>query len=116
LFNKLIIFYSYEQNGNLSVDGIVVATGTTTGATKEVNAGNVTYVGGLPSEGWSKVLTKRKLLNVDSPFKGCLRNLKIRGISPSPPINQVSVEPCSENMEQGFFFYPNSGFLKLCKN
>lgn len=104
----------FEQQGGLTVDGKIIATGTTQGSTKEVNAGKIVYVGGLPSEGWSKMMTKKKLLNVDSPFKGCLRNFQIRGISPSP-LKHHSVQPCNEDTEQGYFFYPNAGYLKIGK-
>jgi laminin alpha 3/5 len=95
------------------VDGIVVATGNSSGSTTNVNAGSTIYVGGLPAEGWGRRLTGKKLLSIDSPFRGCLRNFQIKNKPPSSPTYINSVQPCTSEVENGFYFYPNAGYLKL---
>lgn len=52
---------------------------------------------------------------MDLPFKGCLRNLSIRKRHPGEPTFRKSIEPCTEATEPGFAFYPNAGYMKLCK-
>lgn len=99
----------------MTVDGVTIATGMSPGSTTEVNAGNVIYVGGLPEEGWARKSTSRKLLGVDTPFRGCLRNFLVGSKAPDSPIRRFSVQPCQDQVEPGMFFYPNAGFLRLCK-
>ena len=103
------------NQGELIVDGVPMATGTSPGSTTDINAGNTLYVGGLPPNAWGKHLTARKLLSVDSAFRGCLKNFLIRDRPPGPPTVAYSVEPCRDDVEPGYFFYPNSGYLKLGK-
>ncbi|ODM92461.1 Laminin subunit alpha-4 [Orchesella cincta] len=106
-------FTRYKTQGELTIDGVVVATGNSSGSTTNVNAGTKLYVGGLPKEGWDKRMTLKKLQNVDTPFRGCLRNLVMRNKSPGQPTLKQSVYPCSSEVENGVFFYPNAGYLKL---
>lgn len=99
------------------MDGVAVATGMSAGSTTEVNAGNTVYVGGIPipREGFTKKITSKKLLNVDTPFRGCLRKFKIRNKAPPAPRLAHSVHPCRDQLETGMYFYPTAGYLKLCK-
>lgn len=106
-------FTRYKTVGELTVDGALVATGNSSGSTTNVNAGTTVFIGGIPTEAWAKRMTLKKVQNVDSPFRGCLRNFVMRNKSPGDPLVTHSVQPCSSEVENGFYFYPNSGYLKL---
>jgi len=107
-------FKRYLVTGELIVDGLLMATGNSSGGTSNINAGNLVYVGGLPENEWNFKMTQRKLLFMKSPFRGCLRNFQIKNRVPEPQ-GIFSVQKCSDQFERGFFFYPNSGFLALRK-
>jgi hypothetical protein len=109
-------FSRYRTQGILTVDGNTVATGNSSGSTTNVNAGSTIYIGGLPTEGWIKKMTSKKLLNIDSPFRGCLKNFMIKNKPATSPIYIHSVQPCTDSVENGFFFYPNAGYIKLGKS
>ncbi len=104
-------------NGVLTVDDAVIGTGRSAGTTTSINAGTTLYVGGLSSAVLKqKFNTAKKVSGLDSPISGCLRNLLIRRQRPGEPsYRHPALEACSEPAEKGFSFYPNSGYLKLCK-
>jgi len=107
-------FSRYRTQGTLMVDDNIVATGNSSGSTTNVNAGSTIYVGGIPSEGWQRRMTFKKLLNIESPFRGCLRQFRIKNKPAPAPTYVNSVQPCATAVENGFYFYPNAGYLKLC--
>lgn len=106
-------FTRYTASGVLTVDDDERVTGNSSGTTTNVNAGTTVYVGGLPAEAWSKRMTLKKLQHIETPFRGCLKNFMLRNKLPGDPLLTHSVQPCTTEVENGFFFYPNSGFLRL---
>lgn len=109
------VFTRFRTTGDLTVDGMLVVTGNSSGSTTNVDAGTVVYIGGLPTDAWGKRMTMKKIHSVDTPFRGCLRNFMLRNKSPGTPLLTQSVQPCSADVENGMYFYPNLGYLKLRK-
>lgn len=99
----------YFKDGELKIDGQTVYRGSASGQTRDINAGNTLYVGGLSDSLWATKDVSKKLQNMNSPFRGCLRNAwsRIGGdLNNVEPTVKSSIEPCTAASETGFYFYP----------
>ncbi|KAK3929045.1 Laminin subunit alpha [Frankliniella fusca] len=110
-----VLFSRQGVNGTLSIDEVLVASGSSAGSTRTLNV-EPPYLLGSLSESLPALLKDHNTLSVLSTipgFTGCLRNFKMnkRFLVQNRTLSQ-GVLPCSELVEPGFFVGPESGYIK----
>ncbi|XP_026292152.1 laminin subunit alpha [Frankliniella occidentalis] len=110
-----VLFARHGVNGTLSIDEVIVATGSSVGLTKTLNVEPPFLLGSL-SESLPALLKDHNslsVLNVIPGFVGCLRYFKM---NKKPVVQNRTVTegvlPCSDKVEKGFFIGPEGGYIK----
>ncbi|XP_017881365.1 laminin subunit alpha [Ceratina calcarata] len=102
----IAIFKRKGNYGELIVDEDDAVTGFSQGLMETMNVSPPFYVGGVPQDMSSKVLS---MIETNQTFNGCLGNFMVNGQPVGEPSINVGVIQCSKQVEPGLFFYPGNG-------
>lgn len=107
-----VVIAKENTSGNLTIDGVLAAEGSSVGTAKTLNVFAPYYVGGIDPVQLENARTNLKGLN--QSFEGCIRNIYFNGRQ-IETFNNIGAVPCSQNTEPGVFFHKDGGFVRASK-
>ena len=110
-------FSRIGNKGTLKVDLVLEGEVESFGNTKNIEVESQFFLGNIKKDILKEDIVKKNLQKVTNGYVGCLRNLRLRGkaIARWKENFKSGVIPCSEKVEDGFFFGPAGGFIAAFK-